>query len=88
EFSKDPDAFSLVAIQQIGLPPAAASYGYIPPTSSATPATALQFLLSSQNLAVGGVIAHPTIRFSKELMTQTALMYLLVGPLRTERELS
>ncbi|VDM09925.1 unnamed protein product [Wuchereria bancrofti] len=55
EFSKDPDAFSLVAIQQIGLPPAAASYGYIPPTSSATPATALQFLLSSQNLAAASL---------------------------------
>ncbi|CAG9529809.1 unnamed protein product [Cercopithifilaria johnstoni] len=54
EFSKDPDAFNLVAIQQIGLPPAA-SYGYIPPTSSATPTAALQFLLSSQNLAAASL---------------------------------
>lgn len=54
EFSKDPDAFNLVAIQQIGLPPAA-SYGYVPPTSSATSAAALQFLLSSQNLAAASL---------------------------------
>ncbi|VDK83560.1 unnamed protein product [Litomosoides sigmodontis] len=54
EFSKDPDAFNLAAIQQIGLPPAA-SYGYIPPTSSATPTAALQFLLSSQNLAAASL---------------------------------
>uniref|UniRef100_A0A1I7VTR8 NGFI-A-binding protein homolog n=1 Tax=Loa loa TaxID=7209 RepID=A0A1I7VTR8_LOALO len=54
EFSKDPDAFSLVAIQQIGLPPAAASYGYIPPTST-TPTAALQLLLSSQNLAAASL---------------------------------
>ncbi|KAL3994617.1 NAB conserved region 2 (NCD2) family protein [Acanthocheilonema viteae] len=54
EFSKDPDAFNLVAIQQIGLPPAA-SYGYIPPTTSATPTAALQFLMSSQNLAAASL---------------------------------
>ncbi|OZC11280.1 NAB region 2 [Onchocerca flexuosa] len=54
EFSKDPDAFNLVAIQQIGLPPAA-SYGYVPPTSSSTPTAALQFLLSSQNLAAASL---------------------------------
>ncbi|VDK69843.1 unnamed protein product [Onchocerca ochengi] len=54
EFSKDPDAFNLVAIQQIGLPPAA-SYGYIPPTSSSTSTAALQFLLSSQNLAAASL---------------------------------
>lgn len=54
EFSKDPDAFNLAAIQQIGLPPAA-SYGYVPPTSSATPAAALQFLLSSPNLAAASL---------------------------------
>uniref|UniRef100_A0A915PLS1 NAB domain-containing protein n=1 Tax=Setaria digitata TaxID=48799 RepID=A0A915PLS1_9BILA len=54
EFSKDPDAFNLVAIQQIGLPPAA-SYGYVPPTSSANPTAALQFLLSSQNLAAASL---------------------------------
>ncbi|VDN49695.1 unnamed protein product [Gongylonema pulchrum] len=57
EFSKDPDAFNLAAIQQIGLPPAA-GYSYVPPTSSATtPAAALQFLLSSPNLAAAASLA-------------------------------
>ncbi|VDN01898.1 unnamed protein product [Thelazia callipaeda] len=51
EFSKDPDAFNLAAIQQIGLPPAA-NYSYLPPTSSSA---TLQFLLSSQNLAAASL---------------------------------
>uniref|UniRef100_A0A0M3ICZ4 NGFI-A-binding protein homolog n=2 Tax=Ascaris TaxID=6251 RepID=A0A0M3ICZ4_ASCLU len=56
EFSKDPDAFNMLAIQQIGVPPMA---GYVaPPSSSATapnPAAALQFLLSSQGLAAASL---------------------------------
>lgn len=55
EFSKDPDAFNLVAIQQIGVPPMAA-YGIpSPPTGVPNPTAALQFLLSSQSLAAASL---------------------------------
>ncbi|VDM36657.1 unnamed protein product [Toxocara canis] len=56
EFSKDPDAFNMLAIQQIGVPPPITSYGV--PCSSAgppNPAAALQFLLSSQGLAAASL---------------------------------
>uniref|UniRef100_A0A0N4UD70 SAM domain-containing protein n=1 Tax=Dracunculus medinensis TaxID=318479 RepID=A0A0N4UD70_DRAME len=55
EFSKDPDAFNLVAIQQIGVPPVT-NYGLSSSSTTApTTAAALQFLLSSQSLAAASL---------------------------------
>uniref|UniRef100_A0A0N5ATC4 NGFI-A-binding protein homolog n=1 Tax=Syphacia muris TaxID=451379 RepID=A0A0N5ATC4_9BILA len=52
EFSKDPDAFNLMAIQQIGIPPMG-PYGIASPSSATlNPATALQFLMSTSGLGL------------------------------------
>lgn len=74
EFSKDPDAFNMLAIQQIGVPPMA---GYVaPPSSSATapnPAAALQFLLSSQGLAAASLAVAAALPSTSPSITVSLL---------------
>lgn len=60
EFSKDPDAFNLMAIQQIGVPPMG-PYGVSSPSSgSLNPATALQFLMSTSGLGLAVAASLPS----------------------------
>ncbi|VDD96791.1 unnamed protein product [Enterobius vermicularis] len=59
EFSKDPDAFNLLAIQQIGVPPMGPYTVSSPSTAALNPATALQFLMSTSGLGLAVAASLP-----------------------------